>query len=98
MKSPPQHPQRIRRDPGRSDAARQFKPDERSLQARTDPFNIINHRNFGPPANYMTSPRFGQAPQMLGSSLGSGGDSGGLNPLYEIGGPRSAQLALKLIF
>jgi hypothetical protein len=35
---------------------------------------------------------------MLGSSLGSGRDSGGLNPLYQIGGPRSVQLALKLIF
>ena len=32
---------------------------------------------------------------MLGSSLGSGGQNGGLNPLYQIGGPRSAQLALK---
>jgi hypothetical protein len=31
---------------------------------------------------------------MLGASLGSGG----LNPLYQIGGPRSAQLALKLQF
>jgi len=35
---------------------------------------------------------------MLGASLGSGGQNGGLNPLYRIGGPRSAQLALKLIF
>ncbi|HMF50680.1 MAG TPA: hypothetical protein VK603_18650, partial [Candidatus Saccharimonadales bacterium] len=35
---------------------------------------------------------------MLGTSLGSGGDSGGLNPLYQIGGPRSVQLALKLLF
>jgi hypothetical protein len=34
----------------------------------------------------------------LGASLGSGGQNGGLNPLYQIGGPRSAQLALKLIF
>ena len=35
---------------------------------------------------------------MLASSLGSGGQSGGLNPLYQIGGPRSIQLALKLQF
>jgi hypothetical protein len=41
---------------------------------------------------------FGQATQMLGSSLGSGSQSGGLNPLYQIGGPRSIQLALKLSF
>ena len=78
---------------------RQFKLRERlSLQARADLFNIFNHPNFGSPINYMSSPLFGQSTQMLGSSLGSGGQSGGLNPLYQIGGPRSAQLALKLIF
>ena len=38
------------------------------------------------------------ATQMLGASLGAGGQTGGLNPLYQIGGPRSAQLALKLQF
>jgi hypothetical protein len=27
-----------------------------------------------------------------------GGQNGGLNPLYQIGGPRSVQLALKLLF
>jgi len=31
---------------------------------------------------------------MLASSLGSGGQSGRLNPLYQIGGPRLIQLAL----
>jgi hypothetical protein len=56
------------------------------------------HPNFGPPVNYMTSPLFGQATQMLGSSLVAGGQTGGLNPLYQTGGPRSAQLALKLMF
>ena len=78
---------------------RQFKLYERlSLQVRADFFNIFNHPNFGPPVNYMTSPLFGQATQMLGASLGAGGQTGGLNPLYQIGGPRSAQLALKLMF
>jgi hypothetical protein len=78
---------------------RQFKLRERlSLQARADLFNIFNHPNFGPPTNYLTSPLFGQSTQMLGASLGSGGQTGGLNPLYQIGGPRSAQLALKLLF
>ena len=78
---------------------RQFPITERvGLQARADFFNIFNHPNFAPPVNYMTSPLFGQATQMLGASLGSGGQNGGLNPLYQIGGPRSVQLALKLIF
>jgi hypothetical protein len=30
-----------------------------------------------------------KATQMLGTSLGSGGQAGGLNPLYQIGGIRS---------
>jgi hypothetical protein len=78
---------------------RQFKVRERlALQARADLFNILNHPNFGPPINYLSSPLFGQSTQMLGASLGSGGQNGGLNPLYQIGGPRSAQLALKLLF
>jgi hypothetical protein len=78
---------------------RQFKLRERlALQWRADFFNIFNHPNFGPPTNYMSSPLFGQSTQMLGASLGSGGQTGGLNPLYQIGGPRSAQLALKLLF
>jgi hypothetical protein len=78
---------------------RQFKIRERlALQARADFFNIFNHPNFGPPINYLSSPLFGQSTQMLGASLGSGGQNGGLNPLYQIGGPRSVQLALKLLF
>jgi len=68
------------------------------LQARADFFNIFNHPNFGSPINYLSSPQFGQPTQMLANSLGSGGQSGGLNPLYQIGGPRSIQLALKLQF
>jgi len=78
---------------------RQFKIHERlALQARADFFNIFNHPNFGSPINYLSSPLFGQSTQMLGASLGSGGQNGGLNPLYQIGGPRSVQLALKLLF
>jgi hypothetical protein len=78
---------------------RQFKLHDRlALQARADVFNIFNHPNFGPPTNYLSSPLFGQSTQMLGASLGSGGQNGGLNPLYQIGGPRSVQLALKLQF
>ena len=44
------------------------------------------------------SPLFGQSTQTLASSLGSGGANGGFNPLYQIGGPRLTQLALRLQF
>src|SRR5262249_14630854 len=78
---------------------RRFRVHERlSLQARADFFNILNHPNFSPPVSYLSSPLFGQTTQMFGASLGSGGQNGGLNPLYQIGGPRSVQLALKLLF
>ncbi len=78
---------------------RQFKLTERvGLSFRSEFFNIFNHPNFGPPTNDLTSPLFGYSTQTLASSLGSGGANGGLNPLYQIGGPRSIQLALRLQF
>jgi len=78
---------------------RQFKLTEKvALRFRAEFFNIFNHPNFGPPINDLTSPLFGHSTQTLAPSLGSGGANGGLNPLYQIGGPRSVQLALKLQF
>jgi hypothetical protein len=78
---------------------RQFRFTERmSLRFRGEFFNIFNHPNFGPPDNNITDALFGYSTQMLASSLGSGGANRGLNPLYQIGGPRSIQLALKLQF
>src|SRR5204863_6143096 len=72
---------------------RQFKLRERlSLQARADFFNLFNHPNFGSRIHYMTSPLFGQSTQMLGESLGSGGESGGFYLIDQIGGPRIAQV------
>jgi hypothetical protein len=47
---------------------------------------------------HLISPLFGQSTQTLASFLGSGGTNGRFNPLYQIGGPRSIQLALKLQF
>ena len=78
---------------------RQFHvTDKLNLNFRGEFFNIFNHPNFGNPINTLTSPLFGRSTQMLANSLGSGGANGGLNPLYQIGGPRSIQFALKLQF
>ncbi len=78
---------------------RQFQLTEKTgIRFRAEFFNIFNHPNFGNPNNDLTSPLFGHSAQTLATSLGSGGANGGFNPLYQIGGPRSIQLALKLQF
>lgn len=78
---------------------RQFHLTERvALRFRAEFFNLFNHPNFGSPINVLTSPVFGRSPQTLANSLGSGGANGGFNPLYQLGGPRSIQFALKLQF
>lgn len=73
------------------------------LQFRAEMFNLLNHPNFGPPNNIFTTPPqalFGVSSEMLGQSLVGFGNLGGgaFNPLYQVGGPRSIQLALKLQF
>ena len=78
---------------------RQFRLTETlELHFRAESFNVLNHANFGNPISNLTSPLFGRSTQTLANSLGSGGANGGFNPLYQIGGPRSIQLGLKLQF
>jgi hypothetical protein len=76
-----------------------------ALQVRAEIFNVLNHPNFGPPSSILTFtpvfgfPQFGQTTTMLARSLsGDNIAGGGLDPLYQFGGPRSIQLAVKLAF
>jgi hypothetical protein len=55
-------------------------------------FNIFNHPTFADPVGSITSGTFGQSTQSLSRDLG------GVSSLYQLGGPRSTQLALKLVF
>jgi len=74
------------------------------LQFRAEMFNLLNHPNFGPPsgtlANYgVPNSQFGLSSAMLGQSLAGGNlGAGAFDPLYQLGGPRSMQFALKLFF
>ena len=63
------------------------------LQFRADAFNILNHPNFANPgALIFSGPSQQKARQMLNQGLG------GLNPLFQEGGPRSLQVSLRLTF
>jgi hypothetical protein len=63
------------------------------LQFRVDVFNLLNHPNFTNPTAYIQfGSSFLQSREMLNNGLG------GLNPLFQQGGPRSMQLSAKISF
>ena len=63
------------------------------FQLRADTFNILNHPNFTNPSALV---QFGSAYLASRSTLNNG--LGGLNPLFQQGGPRSIQVAAKITF
>jgi hypothetical protein len=68
------------------------------IQFRAEAFNLFNHPSFGAIQSQYCAPLagsgciFGQAQSTLAQSLGT------LSQLYQMGGPRSMQFALKLVF
>jgi outer membrane receptor protein involved in Fe transport len=72
---------------------REFRLSEGArLQARVDSFNVFNHPNFNNPPGNMQDVSFGRSKEMLATGLG------GLSSLYQVGGPRSFEIALKVLF
>lgn len=68
-------------------------PETWRLKFEADAFNVANHPNFANPLALI-----GYGPTYLESSQTLNEALGGLNPLFQEGGPRSLQLSLKLSF
>jgi hypothetical protein len=66
--------------------------DKVNLQFRAEAFNVLNHPDFGLVQSVYSNALFGQATTMLNQSLGT------VSSLYQQGGPRSMQFALKAHF
>jgi hypothetical protein len=72
---------------------RQFQlRDSLALQFRAEAFNVFNHPVFGYVDPTLTDAQFGQVTKTLAQTLGS------TSALYQQGGPRSMQFALKVLF
>jgi Carboxypeptidase regulatory-like domain/TonB dependent receptor-like, beta-barrel/TonB-dependent Receptor Plug Domain len=73
--------------------AREFPLGDRvRLKFRTDAFNVFNHPNFTNPTARIPRASSLVSQKMLNQGLG------GLNPIFQEGGPRSLQLSLRLTF
>jgi hypothetical protein len=84
---------------------RRFSLTERvKLDVRAEYFNVFNHPMFGAPGSpepysaFDGFVAFGKVVATTNEALGGGGTVGGQSTLYGLGGPRSAQFTIKLLF
>jgi hypothetical protein len=82
-----------------SSAGRYFALNEKlRLAFRAEAYNVFNHPRFSDPMPYLSNPLFGQAGSSLNLMMGSGSPTSGQSPAFQMGGPRSLQLSLRLSF
>lgn len=78
---------------------RSFPIAERAnIELRAEAYNAFNHPNAADPVRFLDSPFFGTSLSMLNLMLGRGSARSGLVPAFQIGGPRSLQVALRFRF
>jgi hypothetical protein len=78
---------------------RDFRPREGLRAAiRLEAFNVFNHPLFADPLRYRSSPLFGESTSPLNLMLGSGSPTSGQSPAFQLGGPRSLQVSLRVAF
>jgi hypothetical protein len=81
-------------------AAREFGRREGfRIEVRAEAYNLTNHPNFANPvccSSLISAPALGQSQRMLASGLGSGSPADGLDPIFQVGGPRSIQVGLRV--
>jgi hypothetical protein len=68
------------------------------MALRMEAFNVLNHPLFADPLRYRSSPLFGQSTSPLNLMLGSGSPTSGQSPAFQMGGPRSVQVSLRVNF
>lgn len=69
------------------------------IRFQADMFNVVNHPSFGAMGGTVNATAFGTTTSMANAGLGANSSSGaGFNPIFNTGGPRNFQFALKLFF
>jgi hypothetical protein len=68
------------------------------LTFRAEAYNVFNHAQFADPVRFLSNPLFGISESPLNLMLGTGSPVSGQAPAFQMGGPRSLQLSLRLSF
>jgi hypothetical protein len=78
---------------------REFRASEAlRVAVRAEAFNLLNHPLFADPVSYRSNPLFGESTSPLNLMLGSGSPTSGQSPAFQMGGPRSVQVSLRVGF